>query len=279
MTTTLRPTGPLQQGADGARARSYEVCVNSRPVGAVDLRTDDAYGPVCGVIGGLRIDEQDRGRGRGTVAALAAEEVLRGWNCDQVRIAVPAGAAAAVRMAGALGYTLHNSHLVKELPGQPPELPAGVEGRPMREDEFRLWRARGIADYAQTWVDRGMAEDRARAKSEADHREALPEGPATPGAAIDVLVGDGRVLGHVWTGEARSDPGRHVAFVFDVEVAEEHRGRGHGRSLMLLAEREALAAGARQIKLNVLTANTPAVRLYASLGYRPAEHFYGKHLL
>lgn len=279
MTTTLRPTGPLQQGADGAKARSYEVCVNSRPVGAVDLRTDSAFGPACGVIGGLRIDEQDRGRGRGTVAALAAEEVLRGWGCDQVRIAVPADAAAALRMADALGYTLRNSHLINELPAQPPELPAGVGARPMREDEFRVWQARGVAEYAQTWVERGMPEDRARAKSEADHRHNLPEGLATPGTVIDVLVEDGQVVGHVWIAGTDAVPGGRGAFVFDVEVAEEHRGRGHGRSLMLLAEREALAAGARLIKLNVLAANTPAVRLYASLGYREAERFCAKPLL
>ncbi|MZD05725.1 GNAT family N-acetyltransferase, partial [Streptomyces sp. SID5785] len=33
MTTTLRPTEPLQQADDGQRARHYAVCVNSRPVG------------------------------------------------------------------------------------------------------------------------------------------------------------------------------------------------------------------------------------------------------
>ncbi|MCX4727705.1 GNAT family N-acetyltransferase [Streptomyces sp. NBC_01306] len=279
MTTTLRPTGPLQQGADGAKARSYEVCVNSRPVGAVDLRTDPAFGPVGGVIGGLRIDEPDRGRGRGTVAALAAEEVLRGWGCDRVRIGIPADATAALRMADALGYTLLNSHLLKELPGQPPELPSGVAGRRMREDEFPAWLAAAVDGYARSWTERGMPEARARAKSEADHRENLPDGPVTPGVALDVLVEGGRVVGYVWVAEIELDPGRRGAFVFDVEVAGEHRGRGHGRSLMLLAEREALAAGARLIKLNVFAANTPAVRLYASLGYREVERFYAKRLL
>ncbi|WP_371792754.1 GNAT family N-acetyltransferase [Streptomyces sp. NBC_01471] len=279
MTTTLRPTGPLQQGADGAKARSYEVCVNGRPVGAVDLRTDTAFGPTCGVIAGLRIDEPDRGRGRGTVAALAAEEVLRGWGCDRAQVGIPADATAALRMGATLGYTPHNSHLLKELPGQPPELPSGVEGRRMREEEFPAWEAESVAGYAQTWIDRGMPEARARAKSEADHRDSLPDGLATPGAAIDVLVEDGQVVGYVWVSETELDPGRRGAYVYDVEVVEEHRGRGHGRSLMLLAEREALAAGARLIKLNVVAANTPAVRLYASLGYREVDRFCGKRLL
>ena len=97
MTTTLRPTGPLQQGADGAKARSLRVCVNSRPVGAVELRTDTALGSGWGAVSGLRIEEPDRGRGRGTVAALAAEEVLRGWGCTHVRASVPADATAGLR--------------------------------------------------------------------------------------------------------------------------------------------------------------------------------------
>lgn len=44
---------------------------------------------------------------------------------------------------------------------------------------------------------------------------------------------------------------------------------------MLEAERVCHAAGARLLGLNVFAGNTPALRLYASLGYRPVEiHLY-----
>ncbi|WP_328539784.1 GNAT family N-acetyltransferase [Streptomyces sp. NBC_00344] len=279
MTTTLRPAGPLQQSAEGAKSRSYEVCVNGRPVGVVDLRTDDAFGPSWGVVGGLRIDEPDRGRGRGTVAALAAEEVLRGWGCTHVRVCVPAGAPGALRMAAALGYVERSSHMLKELPLRPPELPAGVGGRGMREDEYGQWRTAAVSDHAQVWTDLGVAEADARARAEADHRRRLPEGLATAGTVIDVLVADGGVVGHVWVSEAEVLPGRRGTLVLKVEVAEEHRGRGHGRSLMLLAEREAIAAGSRLIRLNVFAGNAPALRLYESLGYRTVERHCAKRLL
>ncbi|WP_405782343.1 GNAT family N-acetyltransferase [Streptomyces sp. NBC_00859] len=279
MTTTLRPTAPLQQGADGARARSYQVCVNSRPVGEVDLRTSEDFGPSCGVIRGLRIDEPDRGRGRATVAALAAEEVLRGWGCDQARIAIPADAAAALRMADGLGYALISSHMLKELPAQPPALPSGVEARRMGEDEFRAWQAGAVDAYAQAWIDRGVPEAQARTRADADHHAHLPDGLATPGTVIGVLVDGGDVVGHVWIAERETAPGRTGAYVFDIEVGERYRGRGHGRSLMLLAEREGIAAGLRLIKLHVFSDNTPAVRLYESLGYRTTERHYAKQLL
>ncbi|WP_329127608.1 GNAT family N-acetyltransferase [Streptomyces sp. NBC_01465] len=276
MTTTLRPTGPLQQGADGTKSRQYEVCVNSRPVGAVKLSTDGDFGPTWARISGLRISEPDRRRGRGTVAALAAEEVLRGWGCGQVRITVPDRAEAALRMAAALGYTERNRAMLKQLPEQPPALPEGTEVRGMTEDEFLAWKVEDLVSYAQTWMDRGVAEPQARAKAEADHRRFLPDGLATAGVSIKVLVSEGEAVGHVWSG---ASPDRTGHFVYDVVVDEQHRGRGHGRTLMLIAEHEALAAGTNRLGLNVFAGNTPAIRLYESLGYETASRHLTKQLL
>lgn len=74
-------------------------------------------------------------------------------------------------------------------------------------------------------------------------------------------------------------PSGEASYVFDVAVAEEHRGRGYGRGLMLLAERTALAAGHRVLALHVFTDNTPALRLYESLGYRTTDFNYAKDLI
>lgn len=267
MTTTLRPTGPLQHEADGARSRSYEVCVNSRPVGTIEIATYPALSATAGTIRSLHIDEADRRRGRGTVAALAAEEVLRGWGCTQVRVCVPPEAAPATRLATALGYTERSRNMIKELPEQPPALPAHVEGRPMTEAEFQPWLATAIETYAQSWLERGVPADDARAKSQADYRSILPDGLASPGTRISVLVQQGVAVGHLFVGRREVRPGEIGAFVYDVEVAEGQRGQGHGRSLMLLAEHVALDAGLRLLGLHVFADNTPAVRLYESLGY------------
>ncbi|NUL07120.1 GNAT family N-acetyltransferase [Streptomyces lunaelactis] len=279
MTTTLRPTGPIQHEANGATSRSYEVCVNSRPVGAVEIGTDARFGPRGGVIRSLRIDEPDRRRGRGTVAALAAEEVLRGWGCTQVGVSVPADAATALRMASALGYTERGRNMLKELPPEPPALPAGVEGRPMSEAEYERWLVRAIDSYAQNWIDRGVPEEQARAKSLADHTGNLPDGLATAGTWFSVLTADGAVVGHVWVAAREVRPGEQGTYVFDVEVAEEFRGRGHGRALMLLAERVSREAGAELLGLHVFAGNTPAIRLYESLGYETTAVNLFKQLL
>ncbi|WP_406010017.1 GNAT family N-acetyltransferase [Streptomyces sp. NBC_00637] len=277
MTTTLRPTEPLQRTADGALSRHYQVCVNSRPVGAVHLSTLAGSGdPGADVarIADLRIDEPDRGRGRGTVAALAAEEVVRGWGCKRIELRVPADAGAALRLATALGYVHRGRGMEKPLGATAPGLPEGSRGRPMTEAEYLSWVDHGVVAYARHWVDRGMPEGEALARSRWDHDRLLPQGRTTENMRFSVLEQEGTRVGTIWlafTGD--------TAFVYDVETDEAFRGRGHGRSLMLLAEAQAVAAGKRVLGLNVFVGNTPAERLYESLGYLPVSHSMYKNLL
>ncbi|MFE7230874.1 GNAT family N-acetyltransferase [Streptomyces sp. NPDC002405] len=274
MTTTLRPTEPLQQNADGTRSRRYQVCVNSRPVGGIHLATHPVFGPAVARVLDLHIDEPDRRRGRGTVAALAAEEVARGWGCKRIEAAVPADAEAAVRLVTTLGYVERNRAMEKRLDAGAPELPAGSRGRPMTPAEYGPWLEHGKLGYAQSWIDRGVPADEARAKSEEDHARLLPQGPDTPGMVLSVLEHEGTPVGTLWVAVTEER-----AFVYDVEADERFRGRGHGRSLMLLAETQALAAGRRVLGLNVFAGNTPAERLYESLGYRPVLRAVYKELL
>ncbi|MFG2995726.1 GNAT family N-acetyltransferase [Streptomyces sp. NPDC048340] len=274
MTTTLRPAGPLQQNADGARSRPYEIRVNSRRVGALLLASDTPFGPTVGEIRDLSVEEPDRGRGRATVAALAAEEVLRGWGCRRIRVSVPADSPGGLRLAAALGYEEYSRNMAKELPAEPPALSAGVTGRPMTPAEYEVWVARAREAYAGVWTARGMSPEAARAKSAADHATRLPQGLNSPGVTFAVLEAAGESVGHLWL--APLDEG---SYVLDVLVAEGHRGRGYGRDLMLLAERTALAEGHRTLGLHVFADNTPALRLYESLGYRPTNFNQAKDLI
>jgi len=274
MTTTLRPIEPLQRAADGARSRRYHVCVNSRPVGAIHLATDPQFGPSVARIRELRIDEPDRGRGRGTVAALAAEEIARGWNCSRMEASVPAGAEAAVRLAEALGYVIRNRWMEKQLADTAPELRAGSRGRPMTEDEYRAWDDHSRESYAQDWIRRGVPKAEAYAKSERSHAELLPQGSATENMLFSVVEHEGARVGTLWLGEREG-----AAFVYDVRVDDAYLGQGHGRTLMLLAEAQAVAAGRSRIALNVFAGNAPAERLYESLGYETTMYHLYKKLL
>ncbi|MGW2051302.1 GNAT family N-acetyltransferase [Streptomyces sp. NPDC001858] len=274
MTTTLRPTEPLQRAADGALSRHYQVCVNSRPVGGVRLSTDAVFGPTVARIEELHIEEPDRGRGRGTVAALAAEEVVRGWGCAQIEIRVPGEAGPALRLATALGYVHRNRGMEKRLGTEQPALPEGSRGRPLTEAEFGPWKEYHLEGYAQTWIERGVPETRARERARADYARLLPQDLATENALLSVLEHEGTPVGTLWLA-LRDDTG----FVYNVETYDDQRGRGHGRSLMLLAEAQTAAAGRPALGLNVFAGNTPAERLYESLGYATVGYSMYKPLL
>ncbi|WP_435616242.1 GNAT family N-acetyltransferase [Streptomyces sp. ARC32] len=274
MTTTLRPTEPLQRAADGTRSRHYQVCVNSRPVGVLHLGTSRDLGDGVAVIHKLRVDGPDRRRGRGTVAALAAEEVARGWGCRLMEASVAGDAVAGTRLAEALGYVLRNRTMTKPLGGTPPGLPEGSRVRPMTPEDFAAWQAYEAEQYARTWMERGVPEADARAKARRDHELLLPGGQDTENMLFSVLEHEGERVGTLWLA-LREDR----AFVFDVEAEAAHRGRGHGRTLMLLAEAQAVAAGRPLIGLNVFAGNTAAERLYESLGYTATRYSYGKPLL
>ncbi|MEU9333491.1 GNAT family N-acetyltransferase [Streptomyces sp. NPDC048290] len=273
MTTTLRPTEPLQRATDGALSRRFQVCVNSRPVGTLHLATDPVFGPAVASIDALHIDEPDRRRGRGTVGALAAEEVARGWGCGRIEITVPADGPA-LRMVTSLGYTVRNTGMAKDLGPDAPALPPGSTGRAMTGDDYDAWYRTAVAKYARDWAERGVPVDQAEAKARRDHETLLPRGAHTPDMLLSVLEHENTPVGTLWLALQRER-----AFVYDVEADPAYRGRGHGRSLMLLAEAQAVAAGRRRVALNVFAGNTPAERLYDSLGYVPTSYSLFKPLL
>lgn len=276
MTTTLRPAGPEERPDDGTRTRPYDVCVNSRRVGGIRLATDARFGPTAGRIASLSIDAPDRHRGRATVAALAAEEVLRGWGCRQIEVTVPAEAEAGLRLAAALGYTERSRAMSKPLDG-PPALPENSDDRPLGEAEYPAWRDAALAEHIRTQTGQGMSRARAEELAAAGHRALLPDGAETPDQALRILTHQGAEVGSVWV--ALRMPEQPGGYVVDVRVAPAHRGHGHGRTLMLIAERETLAAGRTGLGLNVYVDNAPARGLYDSLGYRPTAYLLWKPIL
>ncbi|MFD7861058.1 GNAT family N-acetyltransferase [Streptomyces sp. NPDC057682] len=277
MTTTLRPSGPVQTGADGARSRAYDVCDNGRPVGAVEIAADPPASGGHGMLRSVRIDERTRRRGRATIACLAAEEVLRGWGCTAVRTEAAADDIAGQRLIAGLGYTDNSRNMIKRL-AEPPALPDGLTARSMTPEEFADWEERAIAGYAESLVTRGTPPEAAAEAARRSHARHMPQGLATEGARLHYLLHEGEKAGSVWVAPFEMHPGRLISYVFDVEVDERYRGRGYGRALMHQAERLALADGEEWIGLHVVTSNTPALRLYQSLGYEPTQYNYVKQL-
>ncbi|MFC5910628.1 GNAT family N-acetyltransferase [Streptacidiphilus monticola] len=268
MTTTLRPEAAEARAADGSRARAYAICVNGRPVGRIALELRAAERGVAEITE-LFVEPEGRGRGRGTTAVLAAEEVLREWGADRVMLnpLEPEEPERLLRWTGALGYRLRSRNMVKELTGPQPGLADGLSARPLEGEAYGRWYAREVATYEEVLRGTGLTPAQARAKSEADHVSMLPQGPHSPDTVLRELVtADGEVAGWLWLNTADSQA--RPPWIFDVLVDARFRGRGYGRALLHLAERETRAAGRSRLGLNVFADNVAANALYESLGYR-----------
>jgi ribosomal protein S18 acetylase RimI-like enzyme len=142
----------------------------------------------------------------------------------------------------------------------------------MTGPEFDALRARLAHEYASEHVAAGnWPAEGAHARAEAETDALLPQGVATPGLSILVAeTPEGQYVGHVWVALEHHVGNGDGAWVYDIEVAPEHRGRGFGRALLAAAEAEAARHGAASIGLNVFGTNAVARSLYESAGYSVA---------
>lgn len=153
--------------------------------------------------------------------------------------------------------------------------------RAMSPGEFDRWQDELAVEYAREHVTAGnwTAEegvDRARTAIAA----LLPDGMATPGQLLLVgVLADGTPIGRVWISLTHPRGLPDCAFLQDIEVAAEHRGRGLGRALLAAGERVARERGARALELNVFGANETAATLYRTSGYRVVTQQMRKDLL
>jgi ribosomal protein S18 acetylase RimI-like enzyme len=145
-----------------------------------------------------------------------------------------------------------------------------VDIRPMEEGAIGRWLEHARLAYVAELVASGIGEEEASRTAEEQEAAAFPDGrPANGHVLFDVVV-EGSEAGHLWIGPRAPDDEDHW-WVWEIEIDEAWRGRGVGRAAMVLAEREARARGCIEIGLTVIADNTPARRLYESLGYREAS--------
>jgi ribosomal-protein-alanine N-acetyltransferase len=86
-----------------------------------------------------------------------------------------------------------------------------------------------------------------------------------PRARLRVLGEAGRIAGYALVFLRR---GSRIARLYSIVVDPARRGRGHGLRLLRDAERQAHAAGAAELRLEVRADNAGAIALYEGQGYR-----------
>ena len=141
--------------------------------------------------------------------------------------------------------------------------------RPMTDAEYELFYSKLVVEYAAENVKAGewLEEDSLELSKKAS-KELLPEGRDTSRVLILTAINDsGNAVGYVWIGLERFGGSNTGAWIYDIEVHEEYRGKGYGRALLRAAEIVTVENGVRSLGLNVFGPNKIARSLYESAGY------------
>ena len=151
--------------------------------------------------------------------------------------------------------------------------------RPMTDTEFAAFRERAVHYYAIETVAAGeWPEERAAALAEEQTTAILPAGKSTAGMFIAIAdaeeVGP---VGYAWL--ALEGPDVSCAWIYDIAIDEEHRGKGYGRAMLNGLEQVAREHGLTSIGLNVFASNDYARRLYERAGYEATSIHMSKRLV
>jgi ribosomal protein S18 acetylase RimI-like enzyme len=152
--------------------------------------------------------------------------------------------------------------------------------REMTADEFDEWHDAELQGYADAQVSAGVWQSGDALRRSAElHDSLLPAGRQTPGMLfLQGLRPDGAVIGTVWIALEHPRGVPDCAFLFDIEVREEHRSGGYGRALLAAAESVVRDRGLAAMELNVHGDNPRAMSLYATSGYRVVTQQMRKNL-
>jgi ribosomal protein S18 acetylase RimI-like enzyme len=151
--------------------------------------------------------------------------------------------------------------------------------RPMTEAEYDEFLAHSIRGYADSHVAAGnWSSEEAEERGTAAAASLLPAGFATEDMLFLMAEAAGEVVGWLWL--ALPSPGgeRDEAWVYDIEVVTEQRGKGYGRALLAAAETELRARSVPAVSLQVSGYNPAAKQLYETSGYQLTSQLMRKQL-
>ena len=140
---------------------------------------------------------------------------------------------------------------------------------PMTDEEFAAWLLPSVATLAREHVASGQwAPEEALGFAKAQAARLLPDGPRSDQQHLYTIkdAADGAAVGTLWIG-MRLKAGLPEAYVYDLVIDEDRRGRGYGRAAMLACATRGRELGASSVGLHVFGHNAVARALYTSLGF------------
>jgi ribosomal protein S18 acetylase RimI-like enzyme len=130
---------------------------------------------------------------------------------------------------------------------------------------YRELRLRALADSPDAF---GSTLELESVRPDAEWARQLEDGARSPSDLPLVARLDDETIGLAWGRIQATEPA--VAYLFQVWVAPEHRGRGVARMLLDAVVAWAQEAGPRYLALEVTCGDSAAVRLYTRAGFSPS---------
>ena len=150
----------------------------------------------------------------------------------------------------------------------------------MPREHFPAYRENLIREYAQDKVRAGeWSPEEAPGRAEASTDDLLAQGTDTEGHYLYLLRdrAAGEEVGVVWLAVRDSGADRSV-WIYDIEVYEAFRRRGHATRALLAVEEKAAELGAEKLELHVFGHNPGARALYERSGFAPTSIVMSKRL-
>lgn len=151
-----------------------------------------------------------------------------------------------------------------------------VELVPLSEKQFLDFRMDAVREYAEEHIKAGnWREEEALDKAEQEFRQLLPNGVKTENHQLFSVTYQNEQIGILWI-YIRQNTAEKQAFIYDIKLAEQHRGKGLGKMTMAALDQYALKTGIKKIALHVFAHNKTAIALYEKSGYITTDYHMAK---
>lgn len=150
---------------------------------------------------------------------------------------------------------------------------------PMSEKRFNQYLEVKLEDYANEHVKAGnWSRENALENAKKQFDQLLPEGLHTKDQKLSTVMDGDEAVGILWL-HVKSNENDKRAFIYDIELDENQRGKGYGTATMAHLEAYAKEEGITQIGLHVFAHNKSALALYQKMGFEAAGYNMTKEII
>ena len=149
----------------------------------------------------------------------------------------------------------------------------------MSQVEYGDYMRVALPDYAaEKQRGENLTPEQAMKVATDSFEKLLPNGIETPDHFLFTAIDEKQTaIGTLWFAK-RVDGGKPYAWIFDIVLKPEVRGRGFGKPLMSLLETEVKKVGLSSIGLHVFAHNKVAAALYEKSGFNVTNKIMRKEL-